>query len=274
MNKKFATGTVLALLLAGCSAENGGETENPEPEAQEPVESPVEEGTQEPEEAEEEQKEPEEQESADEPAEEISLIEEVKQQLETDIPAKLPEDIETLMGNEISAVTQSDSNSYTVEFYATENPVPVNDPSLQERSDAFAVFTAASFENAEQAEAEINHQEYTGNDQSKIDLGYGIIGIREGAAGSQYIGWNEGRWDLSVRGTTEQGDSLTDDAKTVVEFLEDHFLPAPQSIGAAQFDATEGGKREQVIAWQEDTIVYKLTTTESYERALQFTVTD
>lgn len=210
----------------------------------------------------------------EEPAKEGEIIDEVKRQLTTDIPVKLPENIGTLMGHWITAATQSDSNSYAVEFYKTETPVPVNDPSLEDRSDAFAVFSGIRFENAEKAEAQINYQEYADNGLTEVDLGYGIAGVREGAAGSQYISWNEGRWALSMRGTIQQGDSLVDDAKTVVQFLEDHLLPAPQHVGAAQLDAAEDGEWQQFLAWQEDDAVYEVTTTESYEKALEFVIAD
>lgn len=270
MNKKLITGAALALLLAGCGSENSDDAEGAEQQAPVTSDSSEEENIGEPVETPAEQEDT--SQSAEQPEENSSVIAEVKQQLTTEVPVKLPENIETLMEDHVTAATQSDSGSYMVEFYETETAVPVNDPAIEGYSDAFAVFTGTRFESAEEAEAQINYREYASDGLTNIDLGYGITGVHEGAAGSQYISWNEGRWALSIRGTTQQGDSLIEDAKTVVQFLEDHLLPAPQRVGAAQFDATDDGEWHQFVTWQEDDIVYEITTTETYEKALEFAI--
>lgn len=257
-------GVMLSLLVAGCGAEDSEEVTEPEQEVPAAPDSPDEVEDQEPEE-----------DSAQQPEENETVTDDVKEQLTTEVPVVLPEDIEALMGAGVSAVTQSDSGSYMVAFYRTVSAVPVNDPSLGEREEPFAVFKGTRLGSAEEAAAEINYQDTGESDGlSDVDLGHGITGVREGAAGSQYISWNEGRWSLAVRAMTDQGDSLIEDAKAIVAFLEEHLLPAPHQIGAAQFDATDDGDWNQLIVWQEEDVLYEITTTEDYETALEFAVED
>lgn len=266
MKRELVMGVMLSLLIAGCGAEDSEQVTEPEQEVPATPDSPGDTEDQQPEEGVEED-------SAQHPKEKGTVADAVKAQLKTEVPVILPEDLETLMGTGVSAVTQSDRDSYMVEFYRTESGAPVNDPSLGEQQEPFAVFKGTRLGSAEEVAAEINYQDAGESDGlSEVDLGYGITGVREGAAGSQYISWNEGRWSLAVRAMTDQGDNLIEDAKAIVEFLEEHLLPAPQQIGAAQLDATDDGDWNQLIVWQEEDVLYEIMATVDYETALEFAV--
>ena len=61
-------------------------------------------------------------------------------------------------------------------------------------------------------------------------------------------------------------------AEQMVEFLEDHYLPAPDDLGMIYIDYPAGGEEVNVdIRWQDQEIVYQLTTSEVPLDALEMT---
>lgn len=169
-------------------------------------------------------------------------------------------------------MTSSDKGQYAVMFLETDEPIPINNDELKDKEVNIATLKGTRFESAEKAAEQINHEEHAETGGHEVDLGYGIKGYSEGAAGSQYIGWNEGRWSLVVRGFTEQGESVVIEAKKVVEYLETNMLPTPHDIGASMLDVTNNNDRKQLISWQEDNIVYEIETNKNALDALEIAV--
>ncbi|MBU5671745.1 hypothetical protein [Paenibacillus brevis] len=98
-------------------------------------------------------------------------------------------------------------------------------------------------------------------EQTNVDLGHGIKGHAEGAAGHQYISWNEGKWLIEVNFPTDPEYAVDDYdngeamAKAIVSYLEDHFLPPPDERGKIQINGFREHP-ETIIQWQEGTKVY------------------
>lgn len=106
-------------------------------------------------------------------------------------------------------------------------------------------------------------EDYQEIEQTNTDLGYGIEAMVEGAAGHQYISWNEGRWLIQIDFPSdpqykvdeyEDGESM---AKAIVEYLEDNTLPAPTSQGVIRIEAFSDHPKTS-IRWQEDATVYEI----------------
>lgn len=94
-----------------------------------------------------------------------------------------------------------------------------------------------------------------------VDLGHGIKGLAEGAAGSQYLTWQEGRWTLQIRSFSEDQMNNPAIAKKMVQYLEAHKLPVPKDKGFAQVHYASGGKAVQVtISWQDGKQIHQLQT--------------
>lgn len=98
-------------------------------------------------------------------------------------------------------------------------------------------------------------------EQTNVDLGHGIKGHAEGAAGHQYISWNEGKWLIEVNFPNDPEYAVDDYdngeamAKTIVSYLEDHFLPPPDERGKIQVNGFREHP-ETIIQWQEGNKVY------------------
>lgn len=100
-------------------------------------------------------------------------------------------------------------------------------------------------------------------EQTNLDLGHGIKGFAEGAAGHHYISWNEGKWLIEINFPTnpeyaidnyENAESM---AKSIVNYLEEHFLPPPDQRGKIQVNGFREHP-ETIIRWQQGNKVYEI----------------
>jgi hypothetical protein len=104
-------------------------------------------------------------------------------------------------------------------------------------------------------------------DQTNIDLGHGIKGLQEGAAGHEYLYWNEGRWLIKVNFPTDPQysidgyDGAEDMAKKVVDYLEKNYLPAPEDKGVITINGFKEHP-ETVVKWQKGKTVYTINSKE------------
>lgn len=121
------------------------------------------------------------------------------------------------------------------------------------------------YESAEDAAAAINGYEKV--EQTNIDLGHGIKGLQEGAAGHEYLYWNEGDWLIKVDFPTDPEyridgyDGAEDMAKKVVEYLEKNYLPAPDEKGVITINGFKEHP-ETVVKWQKGKTVYTIISKE------------
>jgi hypothetical protein len=121
------------------------------------------------------------------------------------------------------------------------------------------------YDSSEEAAAQIEGYEKV--DQTNIDLGHGIKGLQEGAAGHEYLYWNEGRWLIKVDFPTDPQykidgyEGAEDMAKKVVDYLEKNYLPAPDDKGVITINGFKEHP-ETVVKWQEGKTVYTVTSKE------------
>lgn len=106
-------------------------------------------------------------------------------------------------------------------------------------------------------------EDYREVDQTNVDLGYGIEGFIEGAAGHQYVSWNEGNWLIEIDfpsdpqyagDTYENGEAM---AQAIVEYLESNTLPPPDQRGIIKIRGFNDGP-ETLIRWQQGITVYEI----------------
>lgn len=121
--------------------------------------------------------------------------------------------------------------------------------------------TEENFDSEEEAINAIKN--YREIDQTNTDLGYGIMGFIEGAAGHQYVSWNEGNWLIEIDfpsdpqyavDTYENGESM---AKAILEYLENNTLPPPSHRGVIAIRGFNDHP-ETLIRWQEGETVYEI----------------
>ncbi|TYS15004.1 hypothetical protein FZC78_17065 [Rossellomorea vietnamensis] len=116
--------------------------------------------------------------------------------------------------------------------------------------------------------------------QTNTDLGYSIQALVEGAAGHQYISWNEGRWLIQMDFPTDPQYAYdpypegVDFAKEVVEYLETHYLPAPEDRGMISINGFAEHPQTD-IQWQKGKTVYEINNEngkpfEAIDRAVEF----
>ncbi|WP_233879518.1 hypothetical protein [Virgibacillus halodenitrificans] len=104
---------------------------------------------------------------------------------------------------------------------------------------------------------------YNNLEQTNMDLGHGVQAFAEGATGHSYISWNEGKWYIEINSPTDtkyqmstykNGKAL---AKSVVDYLENNYLPAPGEKGVIKIDSFKKNPSTSVV-WQQGNTVYKI----------------
>jgi hypothetical protein len=158
----------------------------------------------------------------------------------------------------LTAATTSnqDQGNFRILYYAEKKAIPVNDPQVNQLS-PIASFEKCTYGSADEAKAIVNQiADLSGQ---AVDLGYGITGYQQGAAGSSFLAWQEGNWHLVVRASTIEGEQAQPLAKSVVDLLEKEMLPAPKNAGQITLSTNEGTDIQQnSVIWQNDTVVYSI----------------
>ncbi|PYF06090.1 hypothetical protein [Ureibacillus chungkukjangi] len=172
----------------------------------------------------------------------------------SDWEVKLPTDFPVTEGKHLTAITSSEENEVTYEFYETDQELPINDPNVKKSGQLIGNLVITKYETADAAGEEIDQTVFA--DGEPVDLGHGITGYQDGGAGSLFTSWNEGRWAITARSTTEKSEESLATAKETVEFLETNMLPIPKQYGHLHVDAEDSGS---LAKWQKQNIVYTMT---------------
>ncbi|OXM14349.1 hypothetical protein CGZ75_15485 [Paenibacillus herberti] len=178
--------------------------------------------------------------------------------------AVLPRTTPLDKGQKLTAsIASNDAKGYKVYFYGAPKALPIGDPSLSPdgKIPVAASFTARGKDTKRDKDlfAKIDFSQWPA--EQAVDLGHKIKGYPEGAAGSQYLSWKEGRWQLQLRSTTEDKIDNAAIARKIVNYLEKNALPAPHDNGKITIDYRPGGKEVKVgVYWQDGDIVYELET--------------
>ncbi|MGG5315803.1 hypothetical protein [Enterococcus sp. AZ072] len=160
----------------------------------------------------------------------------------------------------ISIAAREANNTLTISYYNTESKLPLNDPQLENQTPV-AQFQRITYNSPEEARDAVAPS-FDGGGQA-IDLGYNITGYQQSGAGSSYLSWQEGNWNLTVQAININGEDPVPLAQEIVEYLETAFLPIPKDAGQISLSVTGGGFESNVVAWQVNNTVYKTMHTDA-----------
>lgn len=158
----------------------------------------------------------------------------------------------------LSAATTSaaDQGNFRILYYAKDHPIAVNDSAVNDLQ-PIALFEKKTYASNETAASAV--KQIIDNGGSQVDLGYGITGYQQGAAGSSYLSWQEGNWSMVVRASNIGGEVAEPLAKEVVAYLETAMLPVPQNIGQISLTASISDSYQiNSVVWQKGMIVYTI----------------
>ncbi|WP_086315674.1 hypothetical protein A5821_003184 [Enterococcus sp. 7F3_DIV0205] len=184
----------------------------------------------------------------------------VLSQLSSDFPNdRLPQAILTSRTAEyLTAATTSaaDQGNFRILYYAEDHGIVVNDLAVNDLQ-PIASFEKKTYGSADAAASAVN--QIIDNGGSQIDLGYGIKGYQQGAAGSSFLSWQEGNWSMVVRASNIGGEVAEPLAKEAVAYLETAMLPAPQNVGQISLTASVSDSYQtNSVVWQIGTTVYTI----------------
>lgn len=80
----------------------------------------------------------------------------------------------------------------------------------------YAVLTKKTYDSNDQAGQQIDQHDIE-NGLPKVNLGSNIHGTIDSAAGSEYLTWNEGRWNLTVHADRVANEDATQLGKQTVQ---------------------------------------------------------
>ncbi|MFK0521413.1 hypothetical protein ACINKY_04305 [Paenibacillus illinoisensis] len=200
------------------------------------------------------------------------VIQEIRSQLKMK-NAVLPTSFALDKGKHLAAaIPVNSSDAFKVNFYSVDQSIPVNDASLtssNNASDVLASYEVKTYKDPDSTGIFPDTDLDNIPDEMSVDLGHGIKGMAEGAAGSQYLTWKEGRWTLQIRSVSEDKMNNSGIAKKMVEYLESHTLPAPKDKGFLNVEYPSGGETVNVtISWQEGKQIHQLQTNQVPNDAL------
>ncbi|WP_127536080.1 hypothetical protein [Paenibacillus illinoisensis] len=200
------------------------------------------------------------------------VIQEIRSQLKMK-DAVLPTSFALDKGKHLAAaIPVNSSDAFKVNFYSVDQSIPVNDASLTSSTKApevLAFYEVKTYKDPDSSGIFPDTDLDNIPDEMSVDLGHGIKGMAEGAAGSQYLTWKEGRWTLQIRSVSEDKMNNPGIAKKMVEYLESHTLPAPKDKGFVNVEYPSGGKTVNVtISWQEGKQIHQLQTNQVPNNAL------
>ena len=89
----------------------------------------------------------------------------------------------------------------------------------------------------------------------KVPLSGNVNATLNSGAGQRYLHWNSGKWSVTIHGTA--GKDPVPTGRKVVALLNNAYLPAPDSRGAASFTAGSGSGNQK-IEWNSGKAVYTM----------------
>lgn len=192
------------------------------------------------------------------------VIKDIRSQLKMK-NASLPTSFSLEKGKHLTAsITSNTSDAFHINFYSTDKSVAVNDDSLTASGSKEPVLASYEVKTYKDPNSTDIFPETDLKDIPKdmtVDLGHDIKAVAEGAAGSQYLTWTEGRWTLQIRSVSQDNMNNPGIAKRMVEYLESHTLPAPKDKGFVNVQYPSGGKSVNVtISWQDGKQIHQLQT--------------
>ncbi|MFY4775777.1 hypothetical protein [Metabacillus sp. RGM 3146] len=180
------------------------------------------------------------------------LKKDITAKIKSNIPYKMPSYLPKTK-KYYSAAIDYKPGGYSVIIFEADKPLQLNDKALNKlgSSSRLVILTGTKYDSSKTAEPKIGYQKVS---QQNTDLGHSIKGLMEGAAGSQYLTWNEGRWYMSMEASTQDQVDLQSNAKKMVTYLEFNSLPIPHQFGRILADFK---KKANSAIWQSSEEVYE-----------------
>lgn len=182
----------------------------------------------------------------------------LRNQLKTALPsALLPTAYPLPAGQVLNASYSGNATNYTIYFAARNSALPLNSNSVNANA-ADITLSAQTYPTASAAEAQINYQApETG--LPTVALGDHLTGTQQGAAGSTYLTWQEGRWSLTTQAINQNQENPVPLSRQVVALLSEAFLPVPATHGAIALRVNTGGLRLNSVTWRQGNVWYQAT---------------
>lgn len=188
------------------------------------------------------------------PTEVSSTTEDFQSIIPSNWDVDIPTDFPVSKGSYLTAITTTDSDTITLNFYETPSKMAINDKAIKQDGTYIGQLTITNYDSKDLASDEIDQTVFDSG--QAVDLGYGITGYQDAGAGSQFTSWNEGRWAIIARSLTEKAEESLLTAKDTVEFLETNMLPVPKDYGYLHVDAEQTGT---MAKWQKENYLYTMT---------------
>ncbi|WP_125579702.1 hypothetical protein [Lacticaseibacillus suibinensis] len=172
--------------------------------------------------------------------------------------AKFPQQDPATNGQALNVAAEGTAASYKLYF---SFGAAAFQASALPRANASYVLTKTTPEStaaAKAADAAINYQALQAG-LPTVALGDGLTGTKEGAAGSTYVTWHEGRWSLVASGVNQNQEDPVALAKQAVSFLAQASLPIPATHGAVVLHVAKSSDRVNTVAWRENSAYYQLS---------------
>lgn len=204
----------------------------------------------------------------------INEIKEVLKMKESKLPTKFPiTDTEFVTAK----INKNEENAYSVSFYQTNEFIPINDATLNNSSEGISLLATVEGEMYDDPNKQQELFPTTSLDnipeEMAVDLGQDIVGIEEGAAGSTYLQWKEGRWIFQIKTLSSTTLDNVNIARKMVDYLELNALPVPNENGRFEVDYPENAANVEVTSrFEEGNIVYSIKTNEVPIDTLMMTV--
>lgn len=188
------------------------------------------------------------------PAEDSATTEDFQSIIPSNWDVDIPTDFPVSEGSYLTAITTTDNNVITINFYETPSKMAINDKTIEQDGTYIGQLTITKYDSKDLASEEIDQTVFDSG--QAVDLGYGITGYQDAGAGSLFTSWNEGRWAIIARSLTEKAEESLATAKETVEFLETNMLPVPKDYGTLHVDAEQTGT---MAKWQKENYLFAMT---------------
>jgi hypothetical protein len=178
----------------------------------------------------------------------------LNQQLAKALPGALLPATYPTGGQVLNASYTGNSANYHIYYGTSGQALAFNTASVHANAAAIEL-SKQTYANAASAEAAINYQAVD-SANATIDVGDNLKAMQQGAAGSTYTTWNEGRWSVTVQANNMAQEDGLPLAKQAVALFSTLALPAPATHGAVNLRVNAGGMRLNTITWRSGNALY------------------
>lgn len=190
----------------------------------------------------------------------VSRLTSLNQQLKTALPgALLPSTYPT--NATLNASYTGNSSHYAIYYNPGSTALAFNSSQVGDNAAAIKL-TKQTYATAQAAEAQINYQPVDAANAS-VDIGDNLKAEQQGAAGSTYLTWQEGRWSITVQAINQFHEDPLPLAKQATALFSKFALPIPAGHGAVTLRVNTGNLRLNTIAWRSGNILYTASGTDA-----------